>query len=69
MSNEHKDFLEAWDEATKPVVEKYNKTIVPVFRFGEQLVQAQLIVKDLNEVSPEPKTDESTDSGDKGTQS
>ena len=66
---EHKDFLEAWEQATKPIVEKYNKTLVPAFRFGQEWLPAQLIVQPTNEDGKESKADKPTDKGNKTAKS
>lgn len=62
---EHKDFIEEYNKAIQPICEKHNKELVPVFRFGEQLLPAQLIVNVRDNESEESKTNESSDSGDK----
>lgn len=61
---DHKDFIEEYNAAIKPICEKHNKELVPVFRFGEQWLPAQLIVNTRDE---ESKTKGQSDSGDKKT--
>lgn len=64
MNEKHKEFIDEYNAAVEPICKKHNKELVPIFRFGEQWLPAQLIV---NEISTESKTDESTDSDDKDT--
>ena len=61
---DHKDFIEEYNAAITPIIEKHKKELVPVFRFGTQFIPAELIV---NEKREESKTNEPADSGDKGT--
>ena len=65
MNEEHKEFIDEYNEAVKPICEKHSKELVPVFRFGQQWLPAQLIV---NEKSDKSETNGSTDSGDQTTQ-
>ena len=65
---DHKEFLDAWDEATKPVIEKYKRTLAPAFQFGDQLLPGKFVVQKINdEVSDESKTNGQSDSGDKAS--
>ena len=61
MENQHKDFIEEYNAAVQTICEKHKKELVPVFRFGEQWLPAQLVVNVQN--SDKSETNGSADSG------
>lgn len=60
---DNSDFIKEYNDAIASVCEKHKKELVPVFRFGESWLPAQLIV---NEKSTESEADEPADTGDQG---
>lgn len=48
-NKEHEAFLKDYNEAIQPICEKHKLELVPVFRFGEQFLPAQLVINEKKE--------------------